>query len=99
MSSKKSLSGELSDPLSDPRQWTMDSAEWTIKNSDQILIRFCICWELNQNETFCILQNKNFSFHSTTLQKDTLHIGLNLGRILHSIQILIVLKSPQKVKI
>ena len=49
--------------------------------------------------TFCISQNEKFSFYSATSQKDTLYIGLKLGRILHSVQILIVSKLMQKVSI
>src|ERR1700684_1581657 len=50
-----------------------------------------------QKETFCISQNEKFSFYSATLQNDTLYIGLNLGRILYSVQILIVSKLMQNV--
>ena len=59
-----------------------------------------VCWidpELIQNETFCISLNDKFSFCSAMLQKDTLCIRLNLGKIIHSVQILIVRKSTQKI--
>jgi len=56
-----------------------------------VLVLVLTKWVLNQTElnfgipnTFCILQNEKFSFHSAMSQKDTLYIGLNLGRILHS---------------
>ena len=85
-----SVGGNVGPAEVDLRQWT---TECTIKNSDQI---FQLA-ESVENETFCMSQNDNFSNYSAMSQKDKLHIGLNLGRILHSVQILIVSKLTQKV--
>jgi len=76
---------------------TMDSVEWTIKNSDYVP-QFTESIE-SQSRMIHSASPKmeNSPFISTMSQKYTLHIGLNLGRILYSVQILIVSKLTQKV--
>jgi hypothetical protein len=69
------LSGAMSDPLSDPRQRPMDSAECRIKISDNILQVAESNAEQDILTRFCISQNEKFSFYSALVQKDTLYLG------------------------
>jgi hypothetical protein len=82
-----------------------DSGRWILQSAQlKFLITFCSLLNLLRiNPELYILHLAkwkyflSFSFCSATLQNETFHIGINLGRIFDSTRILIVSKSMPKV--
>src|SRR5271168_1521558 len=80
-------------PLSDPRQWMMDSAERTIKNSGHILPTFCSLQNVSRNSHSASYKMNNSPF----ILRPCRRINYILGQIYVESYILIVSKSMQMV--